>query len=74
MPLSEIKNTASIILMETKTLTNEAASTPVSLYARFDRMMTFIIQDKDPYIGNVDGCVVSMYTHDMWNIHMFRLC
>ena len=51
MPLSEITKTTSVILLETKAITNEAASTPVNLYARFDRMMASIIQDKDPYIG-----------------------
>ena len=65
MPLSEITKTTPIILLDTKTITNEAASTPVNLYARFDRMMASIIQDKDRNIGNGDGCVVSMQIDDL---------
>ena len=65
MPLCGIMKMAFFNLLKTKTIADEAASTPVSLYARFDRMIASIIQDKDPYIGRGDGCVVSMYTGDL---------
>ena len=65
MPLFEIMKTAFNNVLKTKTIADEAVSTPVSLYARFDRMIASIIHGKDPNNGRGDGCVVSMYTDDL---------